>query len=130
MFGHACHLPPSYTFNINLGQDLPASNMGARLAKPAVESPTARLTSLAHEIEDRTKVLTTYLNAKGLEAPSLAVGGVSDFPLAGADESVRRAREDLVSLTQELRDLALGPRASLKSLGWEVRFPLTSTCTY
>lgn len=94
--------------------------MGESLTKPAVESSVDRLTTLSKHIEEKTRYLTDALRSKGLDAPSYKADGLSDFPLTEVE--VVRVRQELVAMTKELHDLVLGPRESLKSMAWEVRY--------
>lgn len=101
--------------------------MGISLAKPAAaESSVDRLMTLSRDIEEKTRILTDILRAKGLEAPSYQANGLSDFPLTEVDEEAMDARQEIIRLTKELHDLVLGPRECLKNMAWEVRllFPL------
>jgi hypothetical protein len=94
--------------------------MGISLTKPTTESSVDRLTTLSRGIEEKTRILTDALRAKGLEAPSYHANGLSDFPLTEVDEETIKIRQEVVALTKELHDLVLGPRESLKNMAWEV----------
>lgn len=95
--------------------------MGSFLAKPAPnEPPVGRLTSLSKRIDDNTRILASCLQARGVLAPSFDCDGSADFPADGADEEAQEARDALISMTQELRDLVLGPRDALKYMTWDV----------
>ncbi|KAL7785870.1 S-adenosyl-L-methionine-dependent methyltransferase [Trichoderma ceciliae] len=106
--------------------------MGTSLTKPATESSVDHLTTLSRAIEEKTRILTDTLRAKGLEAPSYDANGLSDFPLTEVDEEAMRARKEIVALTKELHDLVLGPRESLKNMAWEVisYIPLQAICEF
>lgn len=79
-----------------------------------------RMTDLAHQISEKTKVITDYLSSRGLEAASFDVEGLIDFPFSPQDEEVCNARSDLIGLTKELHDTAKGPREALRTLAWDV----------
>ena len=96
--------------------------MGSSVAKPKVESSTGKLSALSKRIEENTRVLTDQLRSKGAEAPSFHPNGLADFPMSDLDEASQRARHEIISLTQELHDLVLGPRESLKDLAWSVGY--------
>ncbi|KAM0259370.1 hypothetical protein ACHAQJ_003402 [Trichoderma viride] len=106
--------------------------MGISLTKPATESSVDRLTTLSREIEEKTRILTDALRAKGLEAPSYQANGLSDFPLTELDEETIKAKQEVVALTKELHDLVLGPRESLKNMAWEMigYIPLQAICEF
>ncbi|KND88663.1 6-hydroxytryprostatin B O-methyltransferase [Tolypocladium ophioglossoides CBS 100239] len=93
--------------------------MGNSLTSPATESPLDRLIFLSREIEEKTRVLTDHLRAKGLQAPSFHPDGLADFPLAQLDTEAKEARMEVIALTKELYDLTLGPREGLKTLAWD-----------
>ncbi|KAG6121889.1 hypothetical protein E4U13_003712 [Claviceps humidiphila] len=73
-----------------------------------------RLTLLAGRIGNKTQVLTQGLRARGLLAPSYEVDGCADFPIQDLDAETAEARQEVLALTKELRDLVLGPREGLK----------------
>ncbi|KAL7941177.1 S-adenosyl-L-methionine-dependent methyltransferase [Trichoderma barbatum] len=102
------------------------------IAKLAAESSIDRLTILSRDIEEKTRILTDTLRAKGLEAPSYQANGVSDFPLAEIGDEAIKARQEIVALTKELHDLVLGPRESLKTMAWEAisYIPLHAICEF
>lgn len=80
-----------------------------------------RLTALSQEISQKTKIITDFLTAKGLDAASFDVNGLAEFPIKPSDEEPYMARLDLIALTKELHDVALGPSESVRYLAWEVR---------
>lgn len=102
--------------------------MGSSFTKPAPEASVERLTTLSKAIDEKTRILTSTLRAKGLAAPSFQAGGLPDFPFTDADTEAVKARQEVVALTQELHDLVLGPREGLKNLAWDVS--LASWCSY
>ncbi|KAL7931591.1 S-adenosyl-L-methionine-dependent methyltransferase [Trichoderma chlorosporum] len=101
------------------------------LAKPT-ELSVDRLTVLSKEIEEKTRILTDSLRARGLGAPSYEADGLPDFPLAGLNDEAIKAREDIVALTKELHDLVLGPRECLKTMAWDAisYIPLQAICEF
>ncbi|EHK26879.1 uncharacterized protein TRIVIDRAFT_140059 [Trichoderma virens Gv29-8] len=110
------------------------------LAKSVIESSVDRLTMLSKAIEEKTRILTDTLRAKGLGAPSYQANGLSDFPLNEVGDEAIRARQEIVALTKELHDLVLGPRECLKTVAWDVsrncqifdlwRIPLAGSISY
>lgn len=79
-----------------------------------------RLTALSQAIAEKTAVITDYLTSNGLEAASFDVDGLAVFPIPIAAEKPYNARLDLIALTKELHDIALGPRETVKYLAWDV----------
>ncbi|KAB5518887.1 O-methyltransferase-domain-containing protein [Coniochaeta sp. 2T2.1] len=78
-----------------------------------------RMTELAQEITEKTKVVTDYLTSRGLEAASLDAGGLAEFPISPEDEVPFKARLELVAATKELYDISLGPKEGLRYLAWD-----------
>lgn len=86
------------------------------MASPSVE----RLTALSQEIAAKTKIITDFLTAKGLDAASFDVNGLSEFPISVKDGEPYQARMDLIGLTKELHDIAVGPKETVRYLAWDV----------
>ncbi|KAG6013716.1 hypothetical protein E4U41_005010 [Claviceps citrina] len=95
-------------------------NLLARSAEATTPSPADRLTTLSSQIGEKTRVLAERLHARGLRAPSYEAGGCPDFPLEAADAETVEAREQVLLLTRELRDLVLGPREALKLMALDI----------
>ncbi|KAF3070324.1 O-methyltransferase gsfB [Trichoderma lentiforme] len=102
------------------------------LAKATTESSVDRLTMLSKAIEEKTRILTGKLRAKGLGAPSFQADGLSDFPLNEVDDEAIKARQEIIALTKELHDLVLGPREWLKTVAWDAisYIPLHAICEF
>lgn len=86
-----------------------------------------RMAAIAQDISKKTKIITDYLSANGLEAPSFDVDGLAEFRIPPSEEEPHKARLDLIGLTKELHDIAIGPKESLRYLAWDVStlpFPL------
>lgn len=110
-------------------QNSQAYSMGNFLATPDHEESQSttttapsvdRLTLLAGRIGNKTQVLTQGLRARGLLAPSYEVDGCADFPIQDLDAETAEARQEVLALTKELRDLVLGPREGLKLMAIDV----------
>jgi len=82
-----------------------------------------RMTALSRDISEKTKIITDYLTAKGLDAASFDVNGLAEFPISPEDEGPYKARLDLIELTKELHDTAVGPKEGLRYLAWDVSIP-------
>jgi hypothetical protein len=76
------------------------------------------LTKLSNEISENTKIVTDYLDSKGLAVPSFDVNGLDEYPIPPTEEAPFKARLKLISLTKEMHDLALGPKEGLRFLAW------------
>ncbi|KAK8138919.1 S-adenosyl-L-methionine-dependent methyltransferase [Apiospora sp. TS-2023a] len=81
-------------------------------------APIERMARLSALITDTTKILTDFLAAKGIDAHSLSVDNLADFPVSPDDSKPFKARTELIEATRELHDIALGPRESLRALAW------------
>ncbi|KAM7189932.1 S-adenosyl-L-methionine-dependent methyltransferase [Naviculisporaceae sp. PSN 640] len=77
-----------------------------------------RMRSLASEIAEKTKIVTDYLDSKGLEAASYDVDGLADFPIPPTDVEPYMARLDLVAATRELHLISVGPKKMLQEAVW------------
>jgi hypothetical protein len=86
----------------------------------AAHASVQRMSDLAQQIAEKTKVITDYLTANNLEAASFDVNGLDAFPISPENEEPHRARMDLISLTKELHDISLGPKEKLRYLAWDV----------
>lgn len=98
--------------------------MGSSLATPKkqtpTESPTERLSTLSKGIDARTQILVSQLKSQGAEAPSFGKNGLAEFAPLDPKGEASQARRELLAMTQELRELVLGPKEVLKSMGWAV----------
>lgn len=95
-------------------------SIGNVLARADGQSSVDRLTTISKSIEENTQILTGKLYTQGLSAPSYERDGLADFPLKESDDETLKARQQILSLTKELRDLVLGPRESLKLMAMDV----------
>ncbi|KHN95923.1 O-methyltransferase, family 2 [Metarhizium album ARSEF 1941] len=95
-------------------------SMGNSLCRPQGKPSVDRLTTISRSIQENTQILTDKLHTQGLNAPSYEPHGLADFPLKESDDETLRARQQILSLTKELRDLVLGPREALKLMALDV----------
>ncbi|QPH10860.1 hypothetical protein C2857_002365 [Epichloe festucae Fl1] len=95
-------------------------SMGNLLVKSEATPSADRLTRISRQIGENTQILTEGLHARGLSAPSYEAEGPPDFPLTGSDAKTLKARQQVLSLTKELRDLVLGPREALKLMALDI----------
>lgn len=91
-------------------------------APAAVESPS-RMVVLSQTIARETKKLETYFKAEGHPLPSFDAQAPSDFPKL--PEDIERSRREIILATKELRNLAVGPRESIRWGTWGVRSSLS-----
>ncbi|KAH8592329.1 hypothetical protein B0O99DRAFT_630306 [Bisporella sp. PMI_857] len=77
-----------------------------------------RITELASEIAENTKIITEYLAAKNIEVPSFDEDGLTELAISPVDKGASTARSKLVAATKELHDLTVGPKESLRHLAW------------
>lgn len=84
-------------------------------------SSIANLSDLSTEISENTKIITSYLSANGLEATSFSIDGLYDLPLNPKDKEVQLARSKVIAATKDLLALTVGPKESLRNLGFSVR---------
>jgi hypothetical protein len=84
------------------------------------------ITDLSREISEQTKIISDYLESKGLEPASFSVNGASEYPIPPREEVPFNARLKLIAATKELHDLALGPKDGLRFLAWNVGVVITS----
>ncbi|OAA51549.1 O-methyltransferase, family 2 [Metarhizium rileyi] len=94
--------------------------MGISLTNPEGQPSVDRLTTISRGIQENTRILTDKLHTQGLGAPSYEPHGLADFPLKESDAETLMARQQVLSLTKELRDLVLGPREALKLMALDV----------
>lgn len=78
-----------------------------------------RMTTLSQEIAAKTKIITDYLTANNLDAASFDVNGLAEFPIPIEEGETYKARLELIALTKELHDIALGPSESVRYLAWD-----------
>jgi hypothetical protein len=81
---------------------------------------TQRLTELSDIIAAKTKAIDDYFKANNLPALTFDPSGPPDFPVPSTNEEIQRARRAVVNATQELHDLMVGPRESVRWMAWSV----------
>lgn len=93
------------------------SDMATGTAQPPV-SATANMVALSQKIAKETEKLEAYMKENGLVMPSFEVDAADDFPKL--PEEIQKSRLEIIHATKELRDLAVGPRESVRWGVWEV----------
>ncbi|KAF1345928.1 O-methyltransferase-domain-containing protein [Delphinella strobiligena] len=83
----------------------------------------SRLVRLSEIIARNSKLLNSHLIEKKLPQPSFSADAPPDGIYIGKNEPRRkeleRAKRELVSATNELYDLSVGPRESVRNLAWD-----------
>lgn len=93
------------------------SNVAADSSQPPI-STTANMVALSQKIARETEKLEAYMKENGLAMPSFGADAADDFPRL--PEDMQRSRLEIIHATKELRDLAVGPRESVRWGVWEV----------
>jgi hypothetical protein len=81
---------------------------------------TTRLTELTDIITTNTKKIEDYFSANGIPGLSFDTSAPGDFPVPTSNQEIQAARRIVVNATQELHDLLVGPRESLRWGAWSV----------
>jgi len=89
---------------------------------------TSRITQLADEISQTSKIIADYLASKNLPAPTFDEDGLTELSISPDDKEAYSARSKLVAATKELNALAVGPKESVRHLAWDVNIPLLNPC--
>ncbi|KAI7779646.1 hypothetical protein LA080_000670 [Diaporthe eres] len=94
----------------------PTSDVAIDAAQPPF-SATTNMIALSQKIAKETEKLEAYMKENGLAMPSFDVDAADDFPKL--PEDIQRSRLEIIHATKELRDLAVGPRESVRWGVWE-----------
>ena len=81
------------------------------------------ITELAAEVSKNTTLISDYLKANNLPAPSFAADGPATFPIPQNDAAIQGARLALIEASKTLYDLAVGPRHTMTYLPLVVSLP-------
>ncbi|KAI1407788.1 S-adenosyl-L-methionine-dependent methyltransferase [Hypoxylon sp. FL1857] len=98
------------------------SNM-ARFSNPQKKGATSpaitpsRMIALAQKISAETEKVEAYFRENGIRTPSFDVDAPGDFPRM--PEDISRSRREVIHATQELQDLMVGPRESVRWMAWD-----------
>lgn len=101
-----------------------AMDMASDMDK-APTSSTTDMIALSKKIAQETEKLEKYMKENGLIMPSFDVDAADDFPKLPAE--MQKSRLEIIHATKELRDLAVGPRESVRWGVWEVSSYLITT---
>lgn len=114
----------------------PPSDAAINTTQPSGSS-TTNIIALSKKIAKETEKLEAYMKENGLTMPSFDVDAADDFPRL--PEDIQRSRLEIIHATKELRDLAVGPRESVRWGVWEVslhmhfhvpKHRLTKSCSF
>jgi hypothetical protein len=75
---------------------------------------------LTEIIATNTKKIDEFFRAEGKPDLSFKVDAPGDFPVPSANTDIQQARRAVVNATQELHDLMVGPRETVRWLAWSV----------
>ncbi|KAJ9155625.1 O-methyltransferase [Pleurostoma richardsiae] len=78
---------------------------------------TSEMIALAQKITRETEKLQAYMTENNLPMPSFEVDAANDFPKLPSD--IHRSRQEIIFATKQLRDLAIGPRESIRWGVWD-----------
>ncbi|ROV93857.1 hypothetical protein VMCG_08810 [Cytospora schulzeri] len=92
------------------------SDVASDMVKTPV-SGTSDMVALSKKIAEETEKLEKYMRSKGLAMPTFDVGAADAFPKL--PEEIQKSRLEIIHATKELRDLAVGPRESVRWGVWE-----------
>ncbi|KAF2087636.1 S-adenosyl-L-methionine-dependent methyltransferase [Saccharata proteae CBS 121410] len=93
-------------------------------------SQTSRLAALTQVIATETRKIEQYFAANALPVLSFDAGAPLDFPVPASNVEIQRARRAVVNATQELHDLMVGPRESIRWMGWSYNDNLSLHAVY
>jgi hypothetical protein len=79
-----------------------------------------RIVQLSEIISTQTKKIQDYFAANGLPDLSFDPTAPGDFPVPSSNVEMHEARRAVVNATQELHDLMVGPRESVRWAAWNV----------
>ena len=81
---------------------------------------TSRLIELTEIIAANTKKIDEFFKSEGKPELSFTADGPGDFPVPSSNTEIQEARRAVVNATQELHDLMVGPRETVRWLAWSV----------
>jgi hypothetical protein len=80
----------------------------------------SRMLELTEIIAANTKKVDEFFRAEGMPDLSFNVDAPGDFPVLSSNTEIQQARRAIVNATQELHDLMVGPRETVRWLAWSV----------
>jgi hypothetical protein len=81
-----------------------------------------RLLQLTEIISSQTEKIQEYFTANGLPDLSFDPTSPGDFPVPSSNTEMHEARRAVVNATQELHDLMVGPRETVRWAAWNVGY--------
>ncbi|KAI1801741.1 S-adenosyl-L-methionine-dependent methyltransferase [Daldinia bambusicola] len=104
-------------------EELPSSNNNSRIANSQRKNNTpttmasSKMIALAQKITSETEKVEAYFKVNGLVTPSFDAHAPGDFPFMPDD--ISRSRREVIQATEELHDLMVGPRESIRWMAWD-----------
>ncbi|KAI1654696.1 S-adenosyl-L-methionine-dependent methyltransferase [Daldinia decipiens] len=91
---------------------------------------SSKMIALAQKIASETEKVEAYFKNNDLLAPRFDADAPGDFPIMPDD--VSRSRREVIHATQELHDLMVGPRETVRWMAWDVTtlVPLDGSITF
>lgn len=89
---------------------------------------SSRIIELTEVIASNTKKIDEFFKAEGKPDLSFNADAPGDFPVPNTNIEIQQARRAVVNATQELHDLMVGPRETVRWLAWSVRSTYISCC--
>ncbi|KAI1140753.1 S-adenosyl-L-methionine-dependent methyltransferase [Hypoxylon sp. FL0543] len=84
-------------------------------ASPA--TAPSKIIVLAQKISAETEKIEAYFRENGLRTPGFDADAPTDFP--NMPDDISRSRREVIEATQELQDLMVGPRESVRWMAWD-----------
>ncbi|OCK75619.1 O-methyltransferase [Lepidopterella palustris CBS 459.81] len=91
---------------------------------------SSRLIELTSIIAIQTKKVDDYFAQNGLPGLSFDPNAPADFPVPNSNLEIQEARRKVVNATQELHDLMVGPRESIRWMAWSYNDNLSLHAVY
>ncbi|KAF2493859.1 O-methyltransferase [Lophium mytilinum] len=91
---------------------------------------SSRLVELTAIIARETQKVDDFFNRNGLSPLSFNPTAPADFPVPASNVEIQEARRTVVNATQELHDLMVGPRESIRWMSWSYNDNLSLLAVY
>jgi hypothetical protein len=92
---------------------------------PRAATSTSKLVELAQTISRETEKLDRHIEENDLPEPSFDVDAPLIFPKVSGE--LKKAREEVMRATKELRGLVAGPTESVRWMAWDASSPFLSS---
>ncbi|KAI0119468.1 S-adenosyl-L-methionine-dependent methyltransferase [Daldinia grandis] len=98
-----------------LNSNIRVAGSPRKSAPPTMAS--SKMITLAKKIASETEKVEAYFKNNDLLTPSFDADAPGDFPIMPDD--VSKSRREVIHATQELHDLMVGPRESVRWMAWD-----------